>query len=304
MATQEPRAHHYAPQFYLRNFAVDAEKRKIATVAKNGHVAVWSVRSIEGLGYERDFYVHVRNGAPVSIETAINRRLETPISASETWKKIASGNADALDRADRPVLYALIRHLQSRTPHARETARQLMEMAASPRSEIAFSDEERAMYDAIRRSPGGHVAYMNAMASTLEWAEDEFDSCGLWIFRSPIPLKASTTPVLSIKAPARPALKLDLPGMTPFSFVLPLDPNTLAMLAIGRFDGTFGNETISVDEARGFNQQYVGQFAYFDAIRHLITGREGLTEAMTWGPYDLVEEDQRKVVFRRRAPPR
>ena len=38
MSQQKPRDHHYAPQFYLRNFAVDAEKRKIATVAKNGHV--------------------------------------------------------------------------------------------------------------------------------------------------------------------------------------------------------------------------------------------------------------------------
>lgn len=300
MGKQEPRDHHYAPQFYLRNFAVDAEKRKIATVAKNGHVAVWSVRSIEGLGFERDFYVHIRNGAPVSIETAINRRLETPISASQTWKKIVTGNAAALDRSDRPVLYALIRHLQARTPHARETARQLMEMAASPRGEIAFSDNERAMYAAMRRSAGGHVAYMNSMAASLEWAEEEFESCGLWIFRSPIPLTASTTPVLSIKAPPHPALKMDFPGMTPFSFVLPLDPNTIAVLAIGKFDGAFANETISVDTARGFNQRYVGQFSFFEPIRHLITGREGLMEAMTWGPYDFVEEDNRKVVFRRR----
>lgn len=300
MGKQEPRDHHYAPQFYLRNFAVDAEKRKIATVAKNGHVAVWSVRSIEGLGYERDFYVHMRNGAPLSIETAINRRLETPISGSETWQKITSGNAEALDRSDRPVLYALIRHLQARTPHARETARQLMEMANSPTSEMPFSDEERAMYAAIKRSPGGHVAWMNEMALNLDWAEDEFESCGLWIFRSPIPLNASTTPVLSVKAPAHPALKMDLPGMTPFAFVLPLDPNTLAVLAIGKFDGAFANETMSVDTARGFNQQYVGQFSFFEPIRHLIAGREGLVEAMTWAPYDFVEEDQRKVVFRRR----
>ena len=40
--------------------------------------AVWSVRSIEGLGYERDFYVHMRHGTPVSVETTINHRLETP----------------------------------------------------------------------------------------------------------------------------------------------------------------------------------------------------------------------------------
>ncbi|MCY1248393.1 hypothetical protein D9M72_618190 [compost metagenome] len=57
---------------------------------------------------------------------------------------------------------------------------------------------------------------------------------------------------------------------------------------------------MSADTARGFNQQYIGQFSFFEPIRHLITGREGLVEAMTWAPYDFVEEDQRKIVFRRR----
>ncbi|MBR2818183.1 MAG: DUF4238 domain-containing protein [Reyranella sp.] len=302
MGKQEPRDHHYAPQFYLRNFAIDPERRKIATVAKNGHVAVWSQRSIAGLGYERDFYVHLRNGVPVSVETAINRRVETPLSASETWRKITAGHAGDLVQSDRPILYALIRHLQARTPHALETMRKLVEMAASPNSKIPFSAQEREMYAAVRASSGGHKAYMNAMAARLDWALEDFESCGISIFRSPIPLKASTTPVLSIKTPSHPALKLPLPGMTPYTFVLPLDPHTLATLTIGDFDGAFVNRAITTQEAKGFNQQYVGQFAYFDTIRHLITTREGLIEAMTWAPYDLVEEDHRKVVFRRRQP--
>lgn len=300
MAKQEPRDHHYAPQFYLRNFAVDPQRRKIATVAKNGHVAVWSQRSIEGLGYERDFYVHMRDGAPVSVETAINRRLETPISASETWRKVTSGDTAALDRSDRPILYALIRHLQARTPHALETTRQLAEMAASPESEMPFTREEREMYAYMQASPGGPKAYMNAMAASLDWAAADFASCGISICRSPIPLKASTTPVLAVKAPAHPALNLSLPGMTPHSLVLPLEPYTLATLTLGDFGGGFVNHTMTSQEAQGFNQQYVGQFAFFDPIRHLITAREGLVEAMTWAPYDFVEEDHRKVVFRRR----
>lgn len=302
MGKQEPRDHHYAPQFYLRNFAVDLERRKIATVAKNGHVAVWSTRSIVGLGYERDFYVHLRNGAPVSVETTINRRVETPLSASETWRKIAAGHASDLVQSDRPILYALIRHLQARTPHALETMRQLAEMAASPDGEIPFSAEEREMYAVLHASPEGRKAYMNAMASTMEWASDDFESCGISICRSPIPLMASTTPVLSIKVPAHPALRLPLPGMTPYTFVLPLDAYTLATLTLGDFDGAFRNRAITAQEARGFNQQYVGQFAYFDMVRHLITARDGLIEAMTWAPYDFVEEDHRKIVFRRRQP--
>lgn len=50
----ELRNHHYAPQFFLRNFAIDPEHRKIETVAKHGQLAVWAKRSIERLGYERD----------------------------------------------------------------------------------------------------------------------------------------------------------------------------------------------------------------------------------------------------------
>lgn len=82
-----PRNHHYAPQFYLRNFASDPEKKKIRTLAKNGDYAVWAERSIEGLGYERDLYVHSYGGVPVSVEDAINHGIETPISKSDTWAK-------------------------------------------------------------------------------------------------------------------------------------------------------------------------------------------------------------------------
>jgi hypothetical protein len=111
------RNHHYVPRFYLRNFAVDTAKRRIATVTKHGSIAVWAERSIDRLGFERDLYVHFRGGVPISVEDTINKRIETPISKSDTWAKITSGRTDALDRSDKPILYALIRHLEARTPH-------------------------------------------------------------------------------------------------------------------------------------------------------------------------------------------
>jgi hypothetical protein len=80
----DPRHHHYVPQFYLRNFACDPEKKKVRTLAKNGDYAVWAERSIEGLGFERDLYVHSYAGIPVSVESTINRSIETPISQSDT----------------------------------------------------------------------------------------------------------------------------------------------------------------------------------------------------------------------------
>ena len=115
MNTNHPRDHHYVPQFFLRNFAVDPEQKKITAVTKHGSRAVWANRSIESTGFARDLYVHMQGGIPVSVETAINEGIETPISQSDAWAKIACGRADALDSSDKPILYALIRHLEART---------------------------------------------------------------------------------------------------------------------------------------------------------------------------------------------
>jgi hypothetical protein len=72
---------------------------------------VWAERSIQKIAYERDYYVHMVGSIPVSVESDINRGIETPLSQSDTWSKIASGRTDALDASDKPILYALIRHL-------------------------------------------------------------------------------------------------------------------------------------------------------------------------------------------------
>ncbi|CAN5156077.1 hypothetical protein BH10PSE4_BH10PSE4_46690 [soil metagenome] len=302
MTGEEPRDHHYAPQFYLRNFAIDAERRKIATIAKNGSRVIWGERSIETLGYERDFYVHQTDGAPVSVETAINRRIETPISASETWRKIASGRADMLDRSDRSILYALVRHLKTRTPHALQTSLELAQMAAGPNSEIPFTDEERTMYAAIRAWPGGVKAFMNLAASNMLWSRENFESCALIVLRSPIPLRASTTPVLSVPAPPNPALSQPLPGMSAYVEILPLAPTTMLILALGDFGGAFSNTAMTLDEARHYNRQFIGQLRHFDPIRHVITGRDGLVEEMAWAGYETVAASEHKIVFRRLEP--
>jgi hypothetical protein len=301
MATNEPRDHHYVPQFFLRNFAVDEAKARITTVGKHGSMAVWGERSIESLGYERDFYVHLRAGIPVSAETDINRRVETPISQSDTWAKIVSGRTDALDQSDRAILYALIRHLEARTPHYQGTMNELTQMARDPLAEIAFADEERTAYAAMHADPNLAKAMQNQMASSTAWAESSFKGALMMILRSPIALRSSTTPVFSMPAPHHPAMALPLPGMVPYQLVLTLNPTTMACLVLGDFDGAFSNREIDAATAMGFNRHFVGQFAKFDYVRHLITPADNIGVDMTWAPYDLVESSQRKIVFRRRA---
>lgn len=294
-----PRDHHYVPQFYLRNFAVDPERQKLTTVAKHGHVAVWAKRSIKSLGYERDLYVSMRGDVPVSVESIINERIETPISESDTWNKIVSGRTDALDKTDKPILYALIRHLDARTPHHMSVTKELAQLAADRNSAVLFTEEERELYAYIRDNPNEAKAMFNLMSMSTRWLEADYRRAAMSIFRSPIPLRTLSTPVMSIRAPDHPNLHLPLPGLTPYQLVLALNPTTIASLVLGDFDDAFVNTEMPLDSAMGFNRHFVAQFAHYDGIRHLVTDRDDLSIDMTWAPYSLISDTEQKITYRR-----
>lgn len=295
-----PRDHHYAPQFYLRNFSTDEGKRTIATVAKHGDMAIWSNRSIQNVGYEKDFYVHMKNGVPVSVETDINENIENPISRSKTWQKISNGNTEDLDQSDRGILYALIRHLEARTPHYLATLNELMQMEDSGEDGIEFSEEEKEMYKEFRENPHLAKTMMNMMASSLQWTAKSVESSFLMILRSPIPLRTSTTPTISITAPHHPNMDLPVPGMAPYQLVLALNPSTIACLVLGDFDGHFSNEIMDLQTALGFNSHYLAHFAKFQNVRHLVTEKAGLVDEMLWAHYDLISDTEKKITFKRK----
>ena len=257
-------------------------------------------RLFVGIGFERDLYVHMQRGTPVSVETTINADIETPLSKSDTWQKIIQGREDALDASDKPYLYALIRHLNVRTPHALTTTLELAAMAADPNSVMEFAEEERAFYASLHNNPQKAQALFNAQASSLSWAERDYRHARMTIYRSPIRLRTATTPVMSLKVPEHKSLILPLPGMTPYQQVLPLSPTALLTLVQADFEDEFRNQDIPFEVAAYFNQSRAGLFAQFDTIRHMVTDREGLVDTMTWAPYDLVKDTPAKVVFRRR----
>ncbi len=86
MATNEPRDHHYVPQFFLRNFAVDEAKTRISTVGKHGPMGVWA-NAIESLCYERDFHAHLRAGISVPVETDINPQKGRPLQRIAAFRR-------------------------------------------------------------------------------------------------------------------------------------------------------------------------------------------------------------------------
>ncbi len=89
--------------------------------------------------------------------------------------------------------------------------------------------------------------------------------------------------------------------MTPFQLILTLSKTTIASLVLGDFDDAFNNIEIGSEIAKGFNRHFVGQFAFFDHVRHLITDRQNLADDMTWAPYRMIEESERKITFQRRS---
>lgn len=300
MANNDSGRHHYAPQFYLRNFASDAEKKKLWVLAKEENRAVWAERSIITLGYESDFYVHYDRGVPVSVESQINRHVETPISRTETWTKIVEGRTNELDITDKPVLYALVRHLEARTPHHWQTMQELTTMAAHRDSAVAFSEAEREAYAILREMPDLAKSIFNDQSASLEWASESYEGCGMTIMRSSTPFRSSTTPVISIPAPHHPALSLPLPGMTPYQFILTLEPHTAVSLVLGQFRDGFANLVVPDDVVRGLNRNFAAYFSKFDHVRHLVSSRRELIEDMTWAPYDLRVDTPKKIVFQRR----
>lgn len=299
--TGDPRDHHVVPQFFLRNFAVDAEKLRVTTLSKEGSRAIWKERSIKNIGYERDFYVHIEGGRPVSVETDISRRIETPISQSDTWKKIESGQAHSLDRSDRTILYALVRHLEARTPHFLQTGRELAQMASDPNHSMQFSDEEREVYAALNADPELEKAFHNRMASR-RFDERSFDSAIIVVGRSAVPLRTATTPVLVTKAPPHPSLALPLPGMIPFQRTLTLNRRAAVTVIDGDFDGHFANLAMEDEWGHGVNRSFATHFSHFNHVRHLVCVRSRLIDDMIWAPYELTLDTPAKLAFRRKPP--
>lgn len=294
-----PKRHHYLPQFFIRNFAIDEEQKKVMAVQKHGNRAVWAKKSIKSIAYEVDLYVHTENGAPKSVETKINTDIETPISKSETWRKIAENSVADLDNSDRGVLYSLLRNFEARTPHYRQTTAELVKLAGQPHSNMNFSKEEKDMYNALGSDPSLMNEMMSTVASSLEWTAEEFYTCGISILRVNYPVYVCTTPVHVMKSPSHSNLRPTQLGLEPFSYLMPLASNAYMMLSLGDFDGDFKNQSVSLDVEMGLKRQIVSQFAYWPRISHMICDGTSLVDQLKWAEYKCISDTTSKKTFER-----
>ena len=298
-ASKPPKCHHYVPQFFLRNFSVDDQKKKVMAVQKHGDRAVWSEKSIKSIGYEHDLYVHMEGSIPVSVEEKINTDFETPISQTDTWKKVSAGAIADLDTTDRAVLYSLVRNFEARTPHYRNTLRELSVLAGRPDSEMNFTDDEKSRYAELRASPQLMSKIANKMASTMDWTAREYLSCGISVFRVREPTYVCTTPVHIMKSPDHPRLRASQAGLVPHSSLMPLSPNAYVLLSLGDFDGAFQNHNIDEKVEMGLKRHIVSQFSYWPTVKHMVCAGGELVDHLKWAGYRCTRDSKTKKIFAR-----
>ncbi|MCU0830633.1 MAG: hypothetical protein MUC58_03780 [Rhizobiaceae bacterium] len=264
---------------------------------KIGKRAVWAKKSIDSIAFEYDLYVHIDGSTPISVEEKINSQFETPVSQTETWAKVSSGSIVDLDASDRAVLYSLVRNFEARTPHYRNTLRELSILAGEPQSGMNFSEDEKAMYAELRANPSLMSKFANELAYRTDWTAREFSSCGIAIWRVRRPVYVCTTPVHIMKVPAHPRLRASQMGLFPHCFLMPLTSNAYVSLALGDFDGEFVNQEIDVNVELALKQQIVAQFAYWPIVNHMICDSGRIIDHLKWAGYNCTLDSPTKKVF-------
>ncbi|NJR14132.1 MAG: DUF4238 domain-containing protein, partial [Phyllobacteriaceae bacterium] len=296
--SRKPERHHYFPQFFLRNFAIDDQKKKVMALHKLGSRAEWAKKSIESIAFEYDLYVHMDGSTPISVEEKINADFETPISQTDTWKKISTGGITDLDASDRAVLYSLVRNFEVRTPHYRNTLSELSLLAGRPDSGMKFSDEEKAMYAELRADPRLMSECVNKLAFSTEWTARDFSSCSISVWRVCYPVYVCTTPVHVFPISDHPALRASQAGVVAHSYLMPLTPNAYVSLTLGDFDGEFSNEKVSAEVEIFLKRHIVSQFSYWPTIRHMICNDIGLVDNVKFAGYNCTMDsfDQKRFL--------
>jgi hypothetical protein len=262
MPANEPNKHHYVPQFYLRQFA-SSDPNKVMVLARHGNIVERTRKSIEGIGYEENLHDFIADGMPASIETTINKVIETPFSGSSTWKKISSGQCGQLNESDRNSLYGFARHLQRRNVAwlrflEAEHARYL----SGDHSDL--SQEEREMHAQIAEDLGGTHAIFRHAALDTSLPEDAAE-INIMVCNAPIRLRTSTDPLMVMSEPGKPSIYGPLTAQLR-TWWLPLASHWGAFIIAGNGPG-FSVGAMPAGAAIAVNRRYIPQLMQSPTLR-------------------------------------
>lgn len=277
----EPKKHHYVPQFYMRQFACPTDENKIITLERHRDIVVGAPKSIGGIGYEDHLHDYEVDGVEASFEGDINKEIETPFSRGATWRKLISGQCATLDESDRFPIYGFARHLQRRNlatlrfierQHARFQAGEL---------EDEFTDEERDYHAWLAGEPGAiHEVFRAGALDTM--LPDDAGAINVMICQTPIPLRTSTNPTLVISHPGRQSIFGAIFNSLR-TWWLTLDRHCGAFIIAGGPPG-FSSSVVSSDVAQVINRQYLTQFLHGDA-RYMLADDDFIPGDLDWAGF-------------------
>lgn len=298
MATNEPKKHHYVPQFYMRRFACTDDENKVMVLERHRNDVVANRKSIESIGYEEFLHNYDDNDAPASIENELNKAIETPFSKSPTWLKISSGNCADLDETDRLPLYGFARHLQLRNLETLRFIKMQNVRFQAGELENELTDEEREMHAWIKAVPGAaHELFRAGVMETMLPADAA--TVNVLVYQTPIALRSSTNPTVRFSHPGNNSIFGEMFNSLP-TWWLTLDRNWGAFVVVGGPPG-FSSKAVPPELARVVNRQYLVQFLEGSA-RYMLADDDFIGEDLKWAGFALTQETKRSFRYRKAFP--
>ncbi len=298
---RESKRHHYVPRFYMRRFASAADPNKVDCLFRHEPFIVSKPKSIALIGYEDDLHTLTTIAGRPSIEGDLNTGIETPLTQTSTWRKIEAGDVEALDEAeDKLNLFVLLRHLQTRNlENLRHIETELVRIRRDG-FPADYSDDERAMYRSIARSPAGARGFFLQMALTPAAFLSQFDRCGMNILTSDLRLRTSSNPVLAVPQALGPVRLFGKVGTDFQCHWLPLTPHIGILLTVAAPEWGWSKTTLPADAARVLNQLYLVQLLDGLSVRYCFADDPHIESDLRWAGFDEIERRNGRFRARRR----
>ena len=292
--SNKPSKHHYVPQFYLRRFANDVNAKKVPTLRNNGASVVIGQSAIKNIAYEDNLYAIDDKKINTCIEESINHEIESPITQSRTWQKIADGSPELLTVDDMPALYILARHFQARNIETLEFVVSEANSSQSPAFAPDYTPEEIEMHERIKNSPTKAKELFLFMSQNVEQFLVELSCSRVCILTSVLPLRTSTNPSIFLPIEHLTGLGIDF-GQR--NYWLPLTRTFGALVMLQHPMPGFSEPIhMPTELSRYMNRAYICQLLESKSLRYCIAHDEYIEDDLNWAHYFKSDSNNRKFL--------
>lgn len=290
--------YHYVPQFYLRQFSCSDDANKVSAFSLNKPFIIKGQKAIEGIAYEDKLYSISNEDLELCIEDEINRRIETPITQSETWNKIRNNQPEFIGESDKLTLYLFIRHIESRNVELLQFIRRENKRIKDPKYLAEYSESERKMHSYIDSTKSGSERYFLEMTYDIRRFLRDYKRATITIIESRIPIRTSTNPVVVL--PDHMTYREGPYNAT--ARWLPLSKRFGAILYMSDARCDFYESGMVEDDViRALNRLYIVQLLKAETVRHMIANDEHISDDFAWAGIENVPGNPRKFKVQHRA---